>query len=88
MRLHVRDQIAALGPVDRPLEPYAHRRGIRVLGEAEQRREVQLPRRHVGGAADFADAPLGDDLEAVDACLAVLYPHGAIEGADCRSPVG
>ena len=79
MGLHVLDHVAALGRIDRPFEAYADRRCIRVLGEAELRREIQLPRRQVSGAADIADAAVRDHLEAVDTRLAVLNPHGAVE---------
>ena len=55
-------------------------------GKTEQRREVELPRGQIGGAADIADTSVDDDLEAVDARLAVLNPHDAVEGLDRRLP--
>ena len=47
-----------------------------------------LPRGQVGAAGDGAGRAVGHDRDVVDACLAVLNPHGAVEGADRRAPAG
>ena len=88
MGLHLFGQVAPLGPVDRPFEQHADRRGGGMLDETELRREIDLPRRQVGAAGNIANRTLRDDREGLDARLAVLQIDGAVEGVDRRSPPG